>query len=154
MAHCEPPKLSQQVLNALARARLIYLATARKDGTQSKAVPVWFTMTPAHEILIQSGPNSWATNRIRRGSPVILIVGRCRGSAFICRAELTDDPVLVDQIIRDYPEKYWMARLGFHRPTKSSFERGERLAIRITPVRALPEGFSAQAGTPIPNLRR
>ena len=151
----EESKLSQfpqRELDALAQARIIYVATVRKDGTQSRAAPIWFTITSDRRILIQSGPNSWQTRRIRRGSPVIVWIGKRRGLAFIGRAELTGDPMVVEQIIKDYPKKYLMARLGLHRPTKSSFERGERLAIEITPIEALPRGFSSQPGAPTPNL--
>lgn len=147
----KPPRFSQHELEALARARVIYVATVRKDGTQSSAAPIWFTITAEHRILIQSGPDSWQTKRIRRGSPVIVWIGRRRGLALIGRAELTRDPTVVEQIIKDYPKKYLMARLGLHRPSKSSFERGERLAIKITPIQALPQGFSSQPGAPAPN---
>jgi hypothetical protein len=145
-------QFSQRELDALTQARLIYVATVRKDSTQSRAAPIWFTITPDRRILIQSGPDTWQTRRIRRGSPVIVWIGGRRGPAFMARAELTGDPVVVEQIIKDYPKKYWMARLGLHRPTKSSFERGERLAIKITPIQALPQGFSSQPGAPAPNL--
>src|SRR5262249_32932341 len=145
-----PSQFSQHELNALTQARVIYLATVRKDSTQSTAAPIWFTITSDRRILIQSGPDSWQAKRIRRGSPVLVWIGSRRGLAFIGRAELTADPLVVDQIIEDYPKKYLMARLGLHRPSKSSFEQGERLAIRITPVQALPRGFSSQPGAPAP----
>jgi hypothetical protein len=152
MVNERPSHFPTAALDALTRARLIYVATARKDGTQSKATPLWFTITPDREIVIQSGPTSWMTKRVRRGSAVIVSIGQRRGFAFMGTAELTDDPLVLEQIIKDYPRKYWMAWLGLHRPTKSSFERGQRLAIRVTPVRALPEGFCLQPGAPIPSL--
>ena len=152
MEESRPSGFSRRELDALAHARVIYVATVRKDGTQSRAAPIWFTITSDRRIVIQSGPNAWQTRRIRRGSPVIVWIGRRRGLAFIGRAELTGDPMVVEQIVKDYPKKYLMARLGFHRPTKSSFERGERLAIMITPLEALPQGFSSQPGAPAPNL--
>jgi len=152
MEENRPSQFSQRELDALAQARVIYVATVRKDGTQSRAAPIWFTITPDQRILIQSGPNTWQVRRIRHGSPVIIWIGRRRGLAFIGRAELTTDPMVIEQIIKDYPKKYWMARLGLHRPTKSSFERGERLAIKIMPIEALPHGFSSQPGAPAPNL--
>ena len=145
-------QFSQRGLDALVHARIISVATVPKDGTQSRAAPIWFTITSDRRIVIQSGPNTWQTRRIRRGSPVIVWIGKRRGLAFMGRAELTGDPMVVEQIIKDYPKKYLMARLGLHRPTKSSFERGERLAIKITPLEALPQGFSSQPGAPAPNL--
>jgi hypothetical protein len=147
-----PVEFSQREFDILAQTRIIYVATIRKDGTQSKAAPVWFTIRPDRRILIQSGPHSWQTRRIRRGSPVLVWIGKRRGAAFIGKAELTDDQMIVEQIIKDYPKKYLMARLGLHRPTKSSFARGERVAIQITPVQVLPQGFSSQPGAAAPNL--
>jgi hypothetical protein len=152
MQELGPTQFLQSQLAALARARLIYVATVRKDATQSRAVPIWFILTRQGIILIQSGPNSWQTKRIRRGSPVIVWIGRRCGRAFIGRAELTGDPMVVEQIIKDYPKKYLMARLGLHRPTQSSFERGERVAIKIAPVQALPPGFRSQPGASAPKL--
>jgi hypothetical protein len=106
---------------------------------------MWFTMASDGAILIQSGPNSWQTRRIRRGSPVIVWIRR-RRLALIGRAEVSADPMIIQQIIHDYPRKYWMAWFGIHRPDTSSFKRGERLAIRITPVHSLPHDFSSRPG--------
>src|SRR5690348_11499983 len=92
--------LSQSEFDTLAQARIIYIATVRKDGTQSRAAPLWFTIRPDRRILIQSRPHSWQTRRIRRRSPVLVWIGRRRGPAFIGRAELTDDRMVVEQIIR------------------------------------------------------
>jgi len=147
-----PSQFSSGELDALLKARVIYVATVRKDGTQSTAAPIWFTLTPERKILIQSGPDSWHTRRVRRGSPVIVWFGKRRALAFIGKAELSSDPMVVEQIIRDYPRKYLLARLGLHRPTKSSFERGARLAIRITPIQGLPRSFRSQPGALAPKL--
>ena len=153
MERSESFQFSQLELDALTKARVIYVATVRKNRTQSRAAPLWFTITSDSRILTQSGPDSWHIMRIRRGSPVMVWIGRRRGPAFIGRAEITDQPMIIDQIIRDYPKKYLMARLGLHRPTKWSFERGNRLAIMITPILALPENFSAQPGAPARTLQ-
>lgn len=142
---------SQRDLDALSKASVIYIATVRKDGNQSTAAPVWFTVTPARLVLIQTGPTTWKAKRIRRGSPVIVWIGKRNGPAFIGRAEITNDPAVIHAIVEDYPQKYLMARLGFHRPTAESFAKGERLAIRITPIRDLPGDFLSQPGTPAPH---
>jgi hypothetical protein len=147
-----PSQFSPCELTPLLRARVIYLATVRKNGTQSSSVPLWFTVTTERRILIQSGPDSWHTRRVRRGSPVILWFGGRRSRAFLGKAELSNDPMVIEQIIRDYPKKYLMARLGLHRPTQSGFERGERLAIKITPVQALPLDFRSRPGALAPRL--
>jgi len=51
-------EVSQRNLEALSRASRIYIATVRKDGNQSKPVPVWFTQTPDRSVLIQTGRSS------------------------------------------------------------------------------------------------
>src|SRR5215831_12689704 len=63
--------ISARDQQALAKADLVYVATIRKNGTQSTAAPVWFTTgTDNNSILIQTGPTTWKAKRIRRGSPV------------------------------------------------------------------------------------
>src|SRR5262245_12751163 len=51
-------------------ASYVYVATVRKDGTQSRAVPVWFIATRDDDVLIDTNTDSWKARRIRRGSPV------------------------------------------------------------------------------------
>src|ERR1700731_4177714 len=87
----------------LAKATYIYIATVRKDGNQSKAVPVWFITTSDNQILIETGPASWKARRIKRGSPVLVWIGSRTGSAFIGRAEVVQDKKLQDLVIEQYP---------------------------------------------------
>jgi hypothetical protein len=143
---------SQRDLDALSTAGILYIATVRKDGNQSTAAPVWFTVSPNHLVLIQTQPTTWKAKRIRRGSPVIVWIGRKRGPAFIGKAEISSDPAVERQIIEDYPKKYLLARFGFHRPTQEIFDKGGILSIVITPVRDLPESFTSQPGTPAPSI--
>jgi general stress protein 26 len=138
--------------DALAKAELIYIATVRKDGNQSTAAPVWFTVTPDHLVLINTGPDTWKAKRIRRGSPVIVWIGDENGPAFTGKAELTNDAAAKNQIIEDYPKKYLQARMGLHKPSNESFDKGDRVAIKITPIRDLPDGFASKPGTLAPPL--
>jgi hypothetical protein len=143
---------SQRDLDALSTAGILYIATVRKDGNQSTAAPVWFTVSPNHLVLIQTQPTTWKAKRIRRRSPVIVWIGRKHGPAFIGKAEISSDPAVELQIIEDYPKKYLLARFGFHRPTQEIFDKGGILSIVITPVRDLPESFTSQPGTPAPSI--
>lgn len=143
---------SQRDIDALSNASLIYIATVRKDGNQSKNTPVWFTATPDHVVLIETGPNSWKAKRIRRGSPALIWIGAQDGPAFIAKAEITNDPAILNRIIEDYPQRYLMARLGYARPTQEKFDTGQIVAIKITPLHDLPEGFISQPATPAPKL--
>jgi phosphatidylglycerophosphate synthase len=89
---------------------------------------------------------------VRRGSPVIVWIGRRSGPALIGNAEISNDPELTKRIVEDYPRKYLLARLGFHRPRQERFDSGEILAIEITPVRDLPARFDAKPGTRAPSI--
>ena len=129
--------------------RSVYVATVRKDGNQSTPAPVWFTMSADRaQLLIQAHKGSWKDKRIRRGSPVIVWIGGLNGPSFVGKAEITKDAVVVDKILTDYPKKYTMnALVG---PSRENFESGDRIAIRITPVKDLPADFSPAPGTPAP----
>jgi len=143
---------SQRDLDALSKASVIYIATVRKDGNQSKAAPVWFTFTPDGQIYIQTRPDRWKAKRVRRGSPMIGWIGSRTGPAFIAKAEITSDPLVVHRILDDFSHRYLMVRLGWHAPKQAMFDKGDVVAIKITPVHDLPEGFASQPGSPAPSL--
>jgi phosphatidylglycerophosphate synthase len=139
-------------LDALSRASRIYIATVRRDGNLSKPVPVWFTLTPDRSVLIQTGRSSWIARRVRRGSPVIVWIGRRNGPAVIGNAEISNDPKLTKLIVDAYKRKYLLAWLGIHRPRQARFDAGQILAIRITPIRDLPKGFASEPGSRAPAI--
>ena len=145
-------QVSQRDIDALSTASVLYIATVRKDGNQSTPAPVWFTVAPDHLLLIQTSPTTWKAKRIRRGSPVIVWIGKTKGPAFIGKAEITNDPAVAREIVVDYPKRYLMARLGMHTPTQEMFDRGQIVPITIRPVRDLPEGFASQPGKPAPSI--
>jgi hypothetical protein len=139
-------------IDAFAKAKLVFIATVRKDGNQSKAAPVWFTTTPDHVLIINTGPATWKAKRVGRGSPALVWIGSEDGPAFIGKAEITKDQALETRIITDYPEKYLTARVGLFKPTQEKYDKGTNVVIKITAVRDLPEHFASQPGTPAPSL--
>lgn len=143
---------SSRDADALAKSTYIYIATVRKDGNQSKAVPVWFITTADNQVLIETSPASWKAKRIRRGSPTLIWIGSPTGPAFIGKAEIVQDKTLQDQVIADYPRKYLLARIGFARPSRAKLDSGQIVVIRISPTRDLPDGFQSTPGTPAPLL--
>ena len=146
-------EISRRDTQALTGKDLIYIATVRKDGNQSRAVPVWFTTSAdGNGILIQTGPDSWKARRIRRGSPVLIWIGAANGPAFIGKAQITSDATAQKKILDDFRKKYWQNRVLGIGPSRSEFTSGARVAIAITPVRDLPDGFSSAPGTPAPPL--
>jgi general stress protein 26 len=146
-------EISKRDAEALSKSDLIYIATVRKDGNQSTAAPVWFTTTADNNaLLIQTGPNTWKAKRIRRGSPALVWIGSANGPAFISKAEITNDPATVNKILTDFHNKYWQNRIMGIGPSRARFDSGERIAIKITPMRELPDGFTSAPGTPAPPL--
>jgi general stress protein 26 len=146
-------EISPRDRQALAQAELVFVATIRKNGTQSKAAPVWFTTDAANQaILIETEHNTWKAKRIRRGSPVLIWIGAPRGPAFIGTAEIINNSALIDKLLKDYKEKYWQDRMFGWGPSRGVFTSGDELAIKITPVRDLPDGFISAPGTPPPPL--
>jgi hypothetical protein len=138
-------------LDALAGASYIYIATVRKDGNQSRAVPVWFIATDDRQILIDTNSNSWKAKRIRRGSPVLIWIGARNGPAFIGKAEFVTAHVVQDFMIEEIPKKYWLAWLGLFGPKREKFDSGAIVTIRISVTSDLPQGFQSQPGAPAPS---
>jgi PPOX class probable F420-dependent enzyme len=138
---------------ALAHASYIYIATVRKDGAQSKAVPVWFITTPDNQLLIDTDTKSWKARRIRRGSSVLVWVGSRTGPAFIGKAECVKDKAVQEQMIEQVPQKYFLARIGLFGPKRAKFDAGRIVTIRLSLERALPDGFQSQPGAPAPVLK-
>jgi PPOX class probable F420-dependent enzyme len=139
-------------ISTLANSTYVYVATVRKDGNQSKAVPVWFVTNEQNQILIDSNTGSWKVRRVRRGSPVLVWMGSQSGPAFIGTAELVTDKKTQEAMIEKIPQKYRLAWLGLFGPKQAKFDSGEIVTIRITPARDLPAGFEPQPGTPAPTL--
>src|SRR5215831_4178146 len=105
-------EISPRDQQALAKADLVFIATVRKNGTQSKAAPVWFTTgADNNSILIQTEHTTWKAKRIRRGSPVLVWIGKPHGPAFIGKAEITNDSALQNKILTDFRHKYLQNRL-------------------------------------------
>src|SRR5439155_1524711 len=86
------------------------------------------------------------------GSPVMVWIGAANGPAFIGKAEITSDAAIQDKILHDFHGKYWQNRVMGVGPSRARFASGERVAIKVTPVRDLPDGFSSAPGTSPPPL--
>jgi hypothetical protein len=89
---------------------------------------------------------------IKRGSPALVWIGTADGPALIGKAEITNDAAVVNKILTDFRNKYWQNRVLGIGPSRSGFDSGQRIAIRITPTRDLPDGFTSAPGTKAPPL--
>jgi hypothetical protein len=108
--------------------------------------------TDRNTILIQTSHDTWKAKRIRRSSPVLVWIGSADGPAFIGKAEITSESAVREKILVDFRKKYWENRVMGVGPSRAQFDSGERVAIRITPMHDLPDGFRSAPGTPPPPL--
>jgi PPOX class probable F420-dependent enzyme len=122
---------------ALARAKEIYVATRRKDGTPSKRVPVWF-MWDGDAVYFTSQPEAIKVKRVLRGSPLLVAVGAPDGPGFEAPAEVLRDPDLAARMAPVYNRKYWIAWLGFFRPRPERVRAGKTIILRVRPAAARP----------------
>ena len=76
-------------------------------------------------------------------------IGSATGPAFIGRAEITDDAAVQRKILDDFRQKYLENCVMGVGPSRAKFDSGDRVAIKIGPVRDLPDGLA-----PIPGNRR
>ena len=121
-----------EVAEALSTSKHIYVATRRADGTISAVVPVWF-MFDGEAVYFATGPDSYKARRIKRGSPLLVWVGRADGPHFVGPAELVRDPELAARMAPVYKQKYWIAWLGFFRPDPERVRAGKTVLVKVKP---------------------
>ena len=117
----------------LGRVKEIYVATERKGGARSDAVPVWFGVMD-NAIWFTTGPDSHKAKRVRRGSPVYVSVDGKEGPFVKTKAEIVKDGAQADRLGKIYSDKYWIAWLGFFRPSRARNESGKTILLRLTPA--------------------
>ena len=119
--------------DALRRAKQIWVATRRRDGSASRAVPVWF-MFDGDAIWFTTGPASHKARRVARGSPLLVWVGAPDGPHLEARAELVRDPAVAARMAPVYDRKYWISWLGFFRPRPARVGAGQTVIVKATPA--------------------
>ena len=118
---------------ALRSAKQLYVATRRKDGSQSSVVPVWF-MYDGEAIYFTTAPDSHKAKRIAAGSPLLGWVGAADGPHFVGKAELLRDPAVAEKMAPVYDQKYWISWLGFFRPRPERVRDGKTVIVKVTPA--------------------
>jgi hypothetical protein len=111
----------------------IYVATVRKDGTRSTVVPVWFGWMD-DAIWFTTSPTSHKAKRITRGSPLFVSAVGKDGPFIKTKAEIIRDGAVADRLGELYKQKYWIAWMGFFRPSASRNESGKTILLRLTPM--------------------
>jgi hypothetical protein len=121
------------VVEALRTSKNLYVATRRKDGSQSTIAPVWF-MFDGDAIYFTTLPGTHKAKRIKGGSPVFVWVGAENGPHFVGKGVILTDPAVAAKMAPVYDEKYWISWLGFFRPRPDRVREGKTLIIKVTPA--------------------
>lgn len=120
---------------ALRTSKNLYVATTRKDGTQSKVAPIWF-MYDGEAVYFTTVPDSYKAKRVRAGRPLQIWVGAENGPHFVGKGELVTDPAVAERMAPVYDQKYWISWIGFFRPRPDRVRDGKTVIVRVTPPEA------------------
>ena len=125
--------LPPTVVQALETSKNLYVATTRKDGTQSTVAPIWF-MYDGQAVYFTTTPGSHKAKRIANGSPLLVWVGAENGPHFVGKGEILRDPAVAEKMAPAYDQKYWISWMGFFRPRPDRVRDGKTLIVRVTPA--------------------
>jgi hypothetical protein len=131
----EPPAASfpPDFVARLQQAKEIYAATQRKDGSRSEVVPVWFGFVD-NAIWFTTDPKSHKGRRLKHGSPMFVSTQGKDGPFIKTKADIVNDPAMAERLGELYSKKYWIAWLGFFRPSRARVESGKVVLVRLTPA--------------------
>ena len=121
------------VEEALKTSKNLYVATQRKDGSQSSRAPIWF-MYDGNAVYFSTAPNSYKAKRIAKGSPLYVWVGAENGPHFVGKAELVRDPAVAAMMAPAYDQKYWISWIGFFRPRPDRVRDGKTVIVKVVPA--------------------
>ena len=125
--------LPPDVAAKLNEIKEIYVATDRKDGSRSTPAPVWFGVMDG-AVWFTTSPGSHKARRIKRGSPLYLSANGKDGPYFKMKAEIVRDGDKAERLGEIYNQKYWIAWIGFFRPSRSRNESGKTILLKLTPM--------------------
>jgi hypothetical protein len=133
MAEPAPAAFPPEFVAQLGRVKEIYVATERKSGSRSKPVPVWFGYMD-NALWFTTAPDSHKGKRVKRGSPMYVSAQGPDGPYLKTHAEIVKDGALAERLGEIYSEKYWIAWMGFFRPSRARNESGKTVLLRLTPA--------------------
>lgn len=117
----------------LGQVAEIHVGTQRRDGSRSEVVPVWFAYVDG-AIWFATRPSSIKARRVRAGSPMYVSASGAAGPFIETRAEIDNDPVMAERLGQLYSRKYWLAWIGYQRPSRKRLEAGEIILLKLTPA--------------------
>ena len=120
------------VAKALESSQNLYVATKRKNGTESSRAPIWF-MYDGSAVYFTTRPDSHKAKRIANGSPVLVWVGSENGPHFVGKGEILHDPAIAAKMAPVYDQKYWISWVGFFRPRPDRVRDGKTVIVKVTP---------------------
>lgn len=118
---------------ALERARQLYVATERQNGSQSSVTPIWF-MYDGTAVYFTTAPGSWKAKRAARGGPLHVRIGRRDGPYWKGTMGLRTDPALAERMRPVYRRRYWLAWLGLICPSGASVAAGKTCIVQVVPL--------------------
>jgi general stress protein 26 len=126
-------EFAPEFMQSLLDDKEIHVATVRKDGTRSSAVPVWFVVIDG-VLWSSTSPKSIKARRVKRGSPMLVSVSGEDGPFVETNAELVTDAAVAERMGQMYADKYWIAWVGFYRPSAERVESGEIVLLKLLPA--------------------
>lgn len=133
MAEPVPASFPPEFVAQLDKIKEIYVATERKDGTHSKPVPVWFGYMD-NAVWFTTAPDSHKGKRVKRGSPMYVSAQGPDGPFVRTKVDIIKDGATAERLGQLYSQKYWIAWLGFFRPSRARNESGKTILLRLTPA--------------------
>lgn len=127
------PGFPADFVERLGQVGEIYVGTQRKDGSRSDVVPVWFAYVDG-AVWFATNPSSVKARRVKAGSPVYVSASGADGPFVESKAEVANDPAMAARLGELYSDKYWLAWVGYQRPSRERLEAGEIILLKLTPA--------------------
>lgn len=117
----------------LARAKYVYLSSARKDGSLSRPAEIWFLFYKG-AVYVASPPAAWRVRRIKAGrSRAKIAVGRPEGPSFAADGAIVNEPGVHTVLFETFAKKYPEGWTRFEEKFRKGLEDGSRVLIRYAP---------------------
>lgn len=133
---------------ALAKSKLVYISPLKSNGNESAChAEVWFGWIDG-SVVINTSPERWKARAVKQGlerariwvgdfGPWKRMLGKNerfrKGPRFDAKAEIVKDDALIDDLLKEYDEKYPEEIVSWRDKMRSGYFDGSRVLIRYTP---------------------